>query len=59
MLIISQSRPSDITSKDTRGLNISASYDFGLPNVTVADHWPDFKHRVLRVSLGYSFRLDD
>lgn len=40
------------------GLNISTSYDFGLPNVAAADN-PEFKHRVFRVSVGYSFSFDD
>ncbi len=40
------------------GLNISASYDLGLPNVAAAEN-PEFKHRVFRVSLGYSFRIED
>lgn len=40
------------------GLNISASYDLGIPNVSAADN-PEFKHRVMRVSIGYSFRFDD
>lgn len=40
------------------GLNFSASYDFGLPNVSAAEN-PEFKHRILRVSLGYSFKFDD
>lgn len=40
------------------GLNFSASYDFGLPNVSAADT-PEFKHRVFRISLGYSFTFED
>lgn len=40
------------------GLNISASYDLGLPNVSAAEN-PEFKHRILRVSVGYSLRFDD
>lgn len=40
------------------GLNVSASYDLGIPNVSAADN-PEFKHRVMRVSIGYSFRFDD
>lgn len=40
------------------GLNISASYDLGLPNVAAAEN-PEFKHRVMRLSIGYSFRFDD
>ena len=40
------------------GLNISASYDYGLPNVAAAEN-PEFKHRILRVSVGYSLKFDD
>lgn len=41
------------------GLNVSASYDYGLPNITTAADLPEFKHRVLRLSVGYSFKFND
>lgn len=41
------------------GLNISASYDFGIANVSAAGANPELKHRVLRLSLAYTLKLDD
>ncbi len=40
------------------GLNISASYDYGFANVSADDN-PELKHRVIRLSLAYTLKLDD
>jgi hypothetical protein len=40
------------------GLNIFASYDYGLPNVSTSET-PERKHRLFRLSLGYTLKFED
>jgi hypothetical protein len=40
------------------GLNIFASYDYGLPNVSTSET-PERKHRLIRLSLGYTLKFED
>lgn len=41
------------------GLNLSLSYDYGLPNVAAQSDITEYKHRLLRVSVGYTIKLED
>jgi len=41
------------------GFNIALSYDYGLPNVAYLDEIEEYKHRVIRLSLGYTIKFDD
>jgi hypothetical protein len=40
------------------GLNVSATYDYGIANVSAAEN-PAYKNGVFRFSIGYSFNLDN
>lgn len=40
------------------GLNLSASYDFGIPNIATQSDIRKYKHRLIRVSVAYSFELE-
>lgn len=40
------------------GLNISASYDYGIPNIASMGENIEIKTRVARISLGYTFKTD-
>lgn len=42
-----------------RGLDISVSYDYGLPNIASMGSTIEMNNRVLRFSIGYTFSLDD
>ncbi|MCY1719078.1 porin family protein [Prolixibacteraceae bacterium Z1-6] len=41
------------------GFNIALSYDYGLPNVAYLDDYQEYKHRLIRLSLGYTLKLED
>ncbi|WP_346857527.1 porin family protein [uncultured Draconibacterium sp.] len=41
------------------GFNIALSYDYGLPNVAYLDEIEEYKHRVIRLSLGYTLKFED
>uniref|UniRef100_UPI0032165399 porin family protein n=1 Tax=uncultured Draconibacterium sp. TaxID=1573823 RepID=UPI0032165399 len=41
------------------GFNIALSYDYGIPNVAYQDDIKEYKHRVIRLSLGYTLKLED
>ncbi len=41
------------------GLNLSFSYDYGIPNIVTLDDIREEKTRIMRVSIGYTLNLDD
>jgi hypothetical protein len=41
------------------GFNIALSYDYGLPNVATLDNIEEYKHRLIRLSLGYTLKFED
>ena len=41
------------------GFDVSVSYDYGIPNVAAASEVKTYKHRVLRLSIGYRLMFED
>lgn len=40
-----------------RGFNVSASYDYGLPNISAIET-KEYKNRLIRISVGYTLKFD-
>ncbi len=41
------------------GLNLSLSYDYGIPNIVTLDEIREEKTRIVRLSIGYTLKLND